>query len=98
MNSCERSIAGISSISFKLLALGELMIASVAGFQAPPVQAKYKPNIFNRQEVTIAVRDGVHLQTVIFTPKHATQTLPFLIVRTPYGVPDSEDGIVSPGN
>jgi putative CocE/NonD family hydrolase len=87
----ERKIAGILSISFKLGLFADLLVVALAAFQAPPVQAKYKPKRFNRQEVMIPVRDGVRLQTVIFTPKHAGQALPFLMVRTPYGVPGSED-------
>jgi putative CocE/NonD family hydrolase len=35
----------------------------------------------------IPVRDGVHLQTVILTPKNANGSLPILFRRTPYGVP-----------
>ena len=43
----------------------------------------------------IPVRDEVHLQTVIFTPKRSTGPLPFLMVRTPYGVPEDESGLTS---
>jgi uncharacterized protein len=43
---------------------------------------------FTFQEVMIPVRDGVHLQTVILTPVNATEPLPILLERTPYGVPD----------
>src|ERR1035438_9153441 len=39
------------------------------------------------QEVMIPMRDGVRLQTVLLTPKNAKGALPFLIDRTPYGVP-----------
>src|SRR3954454_12136850 len=39
------------------------------------------------QEVMIPMRDGVRLQTVILTPKNPKGPLPFLIQRTPYGVP-----------
>src|SRR5947209_18131710 len=46
------------------------------------------------QEVMIPMRDGVRLQTVILTPASAREVggvakgpLPFLIQRTPYGVP-----------
>jgi len=34
----------------------------------------------------IAMRDGVRLNSVIFTPKIQNEPLPFLILRTPYGV------------
>jgi len=42
---------------------------------------------FTFKEVMIPMRDGVHLQTVIFTPTNQTSPLPILIDRTPYGVP-----------
>ncbi|MVM29025.1 CocE/NonD family hydrolase [Spirosoma sp. HMF4905] len=41
---------------------------------------------YNRQEVLITMRDGIRLNTVIFTPKTADEPLPFLFSRTPYGV------------
>ena len=50
---------------------------------------KVKPDDkYNRQEVMVPVRDGIKLHTVIFTPKSTTEKLPFLILRTPYGVND----------
>src|SRR6266702_1534503 len=39
------------------------------------------------REVMIPMRDGVRLQTVLLTPKNPKGPLPFLIDRTPYGVP-----------
>jgi hypothetical protein len=50
-----------------------------------------KPPLFDRTEVMIPMRDGVKLQTAIFVPKSAKAPLPFLIVRTPYGVPENEN-------
>jgi uncharacterized protein len=46
---------------------------------------------YNKQEVMIPMRDGIKLHTVIFTPKEAPGSFPFLIQRTPYGasVPDN---------
>ena len=49
-------------------------------------QSAVKP--FHLQEVMIPMRDGVHLQTVIFTPAGQHGSLPILLTRTPYGVPD----------
>ena len=43
----------------------------------------------------VPMRDGVRLQTVIFTPKQVTDPLPFLISRTPYGVPSDEEPLDS---
>jgi putative CocE/NonD family hydrolase len=42
------------------------------------------------QEVMIPMRDGVRLQTVILSSKNPKASLPFLIDRTPYGVPARE--------
>jgi uncharacterized protein len=41
---------------------------------------------YNRQEIMITMRDGIKLNTVIFTPKDQQEPLPFLLMRTPYGV------------
>lgn len=41
---------------------------------------------YNRQEAMILMRDGLKLHTVIYTPKEQKEKLPFLILRTPYGV------------
>jgi uncharacterized protein len=38
------------------------------------------------REVMIPMRDGIKLHTVICSPKEQTEKLPFLMIRTPYGV------------
>ena len=43
---------------------------------------------YSFEEVMIPMRDGVHLQTVIIRPLDATESLPILFKRTPYGIPD----------
>ena len=35
------------------------------------------------------MRDGVRLHTLVFTPKGATEPLPLLLTRTPYGIAGS---------
>lgn len=67
-----------------------LFIACIVYAQAP-AESKY-----DRQEVMIPMRDGVKLNTVIFTPKAATEKYPFLLRRTPYGV--SDDGAPDRGS
>src|SRR5436189_3997069 len=42
-----------------------------------------------RREVMIPMRDGVKLNTVIYSPKGAQTSLPILLNRTPYGVHDT---------
>jgi putative CocE/NonD family hydrolase len=41
---------------------------------------------FDQRDELIAMRDGVRLHTVIFTPKGVTGSLPIILVRTPYGI------------
>ncbi len=62
---------------------------------APAVESQYRPEFFSFQEVMIPMRDGVRLQTVMFTPKQASGPLPILLRRTPYGVPDSASAMPS---
>ncbi|HXB44780.1 MAG TPA: CocE/NonD family hydrolase [Puia sp.] len=45
----------------------------------PTVEDKY-----NRAHAMITMRDGVRLNTVIYTPKNQNEKLPFLMLRTPY--------------
>jgi uncharacterized protein len=49
---------------------------------------------YARQEVSIPMRDGIKLNTVIFAPKDSKEPLPFIFLRTPYGV----SGLPSPNN
>jgi len=44
---------------------------------------------FQRTEAMIPMRDGVKLETAIFTPVNQSGPLPILLTRTPYGVPDT---------
>jgi putative CocE/NonD family hydrolase len=51
--------------------------------------------VFNKRDVMITMRDGVRLHTEIYVPRMASQPLPFIFERTPYGVIDREDGIAT---
>lgn len=48
--------------------------------------AKPDTDKYRKQDVMVPMRDGVKLHAVIFTPKNQTEKLPFLMLRTPYGV------------
>src|SRR5918998_1040864 len=50
---------------------------------APPPGAE---TLYVRTNVMITMRDGVRLNTEIFAPRNARETLPILLLRTPYGV------------
>jgi putative CocE/NonD family hydrolase len=41
---------------------------------------------FTKAETMIAMRDGVRLNTAIYTPKDAKEALPIILSRTPYGI------------
>lgn len=81
-----------------LVAANVLILFASAVAQEQQPSAAPKPELFSRQEVMIPMRDGVKLQTAIFTPKQAEAPLPILMTRTPYGVPENEKVIVEGGN
>ncbi len=41
---------------------------------------------YNKREVSIPMRDGIHLFTAVYTPKDTTHRYPFLMSRTPYSI------------
>ena len=47
---------------------------------------------FDRREVMIPMRDGIKLFAVIMAPRGATEPLPILVTRTPYGATGWEPG------
>lgn len=61
------------------------VLFSLSAFSA---YASVKPDTdkYRKQDVMIPMRDGIRLHAVIFTPKNQTEKLPFLMLRTPYGV------------
>src|SRR5258708_34025228 len=48
--------------------------------------------LFDKTEVMIAARDGVKLHTEIYAPKDASEALPILMERTPYGLNEDDKG------
>jgi putative CocE/NonD family hydrolase len=68
-----------------LLCLPLLAVAQ----QAPAVDYS---TTFDKVDVMIVARDGVKLHTEIYAPKNATEPLPIVLERTPYGLIDDEKG------
>jgi putative CocE/NonD family hydrolase len=62
--------------------LAALLVLSATGSAQQPGVADQ----FDRQTVMITMRDGIRLNTEIFTPKNAATPLPIVFLRTPYGV------------
>ena len=53
------------------------------------IQGAAQSATYTYRKVMVPVRDGIKLETVIFTPTNARGPLPILFRRTPYGVPSS---------
>ncbi|MGC1490311.1 MAG: CocE/NonD family hydrolase [Candidatus Acidiferrum sp.] len=60
---------------------------------APQRQRPNFAELFDKTEVMIPMRDGVKLHTEFYTPKNATEPLPILMSRTPYGISSADKGI-----
>ena len=74
---------------FVLIVLA-IAAASAAGAAiAERGQAPAAPPDFTITQAMVPMRDGVKLHTVVFAPKAAALPLPFLLMRTPYGAPES---------
>jgi uncharacterized protein len=65
----------------------------VPGFWAGQQAGVDYASLFEKREAMIAMRDGVKLHTEIYTPKNATEALPMLMNRTPYGISSAGGGI-----
>jgi len=72
-----------------LIVLGLAGAVAVAAGARLSGQAGGPAPSFKETRVMIPMRDGVKLNTVVFTPEKAAGPLPFLMLRTPYGVPES---------
>lgn len=64
-------------------------VAMTANAEAPQV----RPAPWTVTDVMVPMRDGVKLHTRIFVPANTKAALPFLLLRTPYGIEGSEDAI-----
>ncbi len=77
------------TLTLALLALAPIH-ATRAQTPAPSAAALRADSIaasFDRTEVQIPMRDGVKLHTLVFVPRgRATERLPIIFVRTPYGI------------
>ena len=66
-----------------LVVLALCWTGTLAAQQASP---KYDPTTYQHSSADIRMRDGLTLHVEIFAPAGATEPLPFLFQRTPYGV------------
>ncbi|EDP94833.1 CocE/NonD family hydrolase [Kordia algicida OT-1] len=60
--------------------------------KADKAKSTYVKDNYDKQEVTIEMRDGIKLHTTIYSPKDKSQKYPILMMRTPYSCkPYGED-------
>jgi putative CocE/NonD family hydrolase len=71
---------------FVLITLSAALAVTIGAVAAPCQSTAQLEARYDRREVSIPMRDGKKLFTIIATPKTATGPLPFLMKRTPYGV------------
>lgn len=67
-----QSLLAVFAFSFLLAA-----VSSVSAQTAP---------VFSRSEAMIATRDGIKLNTQIFSPTRTDEKFPIILIRTPYGI------------
>ncbi len=75
----------ISKILTVCAAFGILL--AVFAFHSESAAVSSPPPEFSELQAMVPMRDGVKLNTVVFTPKRADGPWPLLIFRTPYGAP-----------
>ncbi len=61
-----------------------LLVALVFNFLVLQAQEYKVEEHYNKQEVAIKMRDGVHLHTTIYSPKDTSKEYPIVMQRTPY--------------
>ena len=71
--------------AFRCSTLALVLAGGALGAQQPAAAA-YDPAAYEQRSADIPMRDGVKLHVEIFRPKGATEPLPFIFSRTPYGV------------
>jgi putative CocE/NonD family hydrolase len=71
-------------LSARLQACSTILFLALVGCAKEPAS-------WNRTEAMIPARDGAKLHTIILAPKNASEKLPFLIERSPYGFDNGRD-------
>ena len=55
---------------------------------ASPSRRPTSASRFTTTSAMIPMRDGVRLNTAVYVPRNVKGPLPFLLLRTPYGIED----------
>jgi uncharacterized protein len=76
----------IPAMRIGLFVLGMFHAAAGLAQQVTPKDLQEQAKQFTRTTNMIPMRDGVKLYTTIYTPKEQKESLPFIMLRTPYGI------------
>jgi putative CocE/NonD family hydrolase len=74
-------------------ALFVVLLLAAAGPLQAQAAPRYDPAAYEQRSADIPMRDGVTLHVEIFRPQGASEPLPFLFTRTPYGVAGSRGSL-----
>ena len=77
------------SLAFAFLLAAPARYTVAAQNPIPAAQAD-SDHVYDKTEVMIPMRDGVRLHTMILRPRAMTEPLPFIMLRTPYGIAGGE--------
>lgn len=95
-----RDLVHVLSDRFRMLAAGVLLtipcVAVTANADTMPAHVPgMRSEAWSTTDAMIPMRDGVKLHARIFVPAGAHGALPFLFLRTPYGIDDSADALAT---
>lgn len=81
-------------ITITMLLIGNMLAAAQqpGGKQALPV-GKYIAENYTRATYKVPMRDGVHLYTIVYSPKDKSQKYPMIMTRTPYSIGPYEENL-----
>jgi predicted acyl esterase len=74
------------ALRFGLLLASLFHAATVSAQTVTPKDLEEQAKQFTRTAAMIPMRDGVKLYTTIYVPKEHKDPLPFVLMRTPYGI------------
>ena len=78
------SVCAVAHLVAPLLLIGTPVLAQRDGGQPDSL---YSRQHYTKAEHMVPMRDGVKLYTIVYTPKDTTVAVPFMLLRTPYGIP-----------
>src|SRR5207302_464246 len=66
--------------------IGLFLLVQPASAQTDDTSAEYVRKNYTRQSHKIAMRDGAHLHTTVYSPRDTSKKYPLIMTRTPYGI------------